>query len=731
MRPRHLVRSWAARGCTAVFAAVALAAAMQVAVAGAQASAAGHPVVRNPYSPAYRHPYRGGVIPTRPQLPKMRAWARRHPGVASPNDLSYGGGIDGIGVTTGTEKVYLVFYGSQWGTGSTNAGGDVTLSGDPAGAAPYLQELFKGLGTGGELWSGVMTQYCDGVAIGAQSCPASNTEHVAYPTGGALAGVWVDESAASPAQATPAQLGSEAVSAAAHFGNTTAAANRDAQYVIISPAGTHPDGFNTPSGGFCAWHDWNGNPFVGVTSPYGDIAFTNLPYVTDLGASCGENFVNAGQRRPRRRLLHREWARVRRDHHRPEPGRRLDRLVRRGDGRQVRLDHARHERRLVRPHAAHWHLRHADHLGQRRRQAAPAPARPATPSSPRHWRHREQRDRAAPGRRTTPPGVLRRGTRPRKCLPVYDATAVPSGEHRERQPLLARRGTDVVLTRHPPTRRTRHQREPGAHRPDRPRLLPAPLADPAHLARRGGLPDHAVDLVRRTGQRQLHRQRSRADPAQPAFPPAVRGHADAGDSIGRADHLPGRPGPGDAALAPFARAPHVTSVSSPYRAPGQISADGHIAFATVQFGVPSAKISNSEALALMSDARAASGHGVRFSLGGDVVNLAETPYGGPTEGIGTLAAAIVLLIAFGSFLAMGLPIATALLGIGGGLSVIALLGHIVPAPSFSPIVAAMIGLGVGVDYALFIVTRSGKRCGAGRPRKMRQCWRCAPPGAPC
>jgi hypothetical protein len=294
MRPRHLVRRWAARGCTAVFAAVALAAAMQVAVTGAQASAAGHLVVRNPYSPAYHHPYRGGVIPTRPQLTKMRAWARSHPGVASPNDLSYGGGIDGIGVTTGTERVYLVFYGSQWGTESTNAGGDVTLSGDPAGAAPYLQELFKGLGTGGELWSGVMTQYCDGVAIGAQSCPASNTEHVAYPTGGPLAGVWVDESAASPAQASPAQLGTEAVSAAAHFGNTTAAANRDAQYVVISPTGTHPDGFNTPSGGFCAWHDWNGDPFVGVTSPYGDIAFTNMPYVTDLGASCGENFVNAG-----------------------------------------------------------------------------------------------------------------------------------------------------------------------------------------------------------------------------------------------------------------------------------------------------------------------------------------------------------------------------------------------------------------------------------------------------
>ena len=169
------------------------------------------------------------------------------------------------------------------------------------------------------------------------------------------------------------------------------------------------------------------------------------------------------------------------------------------------------------------------------------------------------------------------------------------------------------------------------------------------------------------------------------------------------------------ALVPFAHAAHVTAVGSPYQAPGQISADGHIAFATVQFGVPGSSISNAEALSLMHDARAASGHGVTFALGGDVVDQAETPYGGPTEGIGVLAAAIVLLIAFGSLLAMGLPVLTAVLGIGAGLSLIALLGHIVPAPSFSPIVASMIGLGVGVDYALFIVTRFREGLRGGRP----------------
>jgi hypothetical protein len=297
MTTRHSLRHWATRGATAL-SAIALITGMQAALAGAQAATgrspaapAGSPAVTNPYSPAYHHPYRHGAVPSIPQLAKMRQWARRH-GIhaASASNLNYGGGIDGIGVTTGPEQVYLVFWGSQWGSQGTDGNGDVTLSGDPAGVAPYLQELFKGLGTGGELWSGVMTQYCDGAPTGAQSCP-SGTQHVGYPTGGALAGVWVDESGAAPAQATPADIGNEAVSAAGYFGNTTAAANRDAQYVIVSPTGTNPD--NYQGQGFCAWHDWNGDPYVGVSSPYGDIAFTNLPYIPDAGASCGQDFVNS------------------------------------------------------------------------------------------------------------------------------------------------------------------------------------------------------------------------------------------------------------------------------------------------------------------------------------------------------------------------------------------------------------------------------------------------------
>ena len=294
MRSRTPIRRWATRGGAAAVTAVALTAGMQMAVTGGATASVHHPAsVVNPYSPAYHHGYRHGVVPTIARLKLMKRWARSHPMNASANDLNYGGGIDGIGVTTGSQKVYLVFYGSQWGTQSTNSNGDVTLSGDPSGLAPYLQEFMRGLGTGGELWSGVMTQYCDGVAVGAQTCPASNTQHVGYPTGGALAGVWVDESTASPQTASGHQLGVQAVNAAAHFGNTTAASNRLAQYVIISPTGTNPDNYQTQ--GFCAWHDYNGDSTLSggaVSSPYGDIAFTNLPYLPDAGASCGANFVN-------------------------------------------------------------------------------------------------------------------------------------------------------------------------------------------------------------------------------------------------------------------------------------------------------------------------------------------------------------------------------------------------------------------------------------------------------
>ncbi len=277
--------------------------------------------VINPYSPRFGHPYRRGVVPTREVHEQMKSWSLAHhpdhrlvvtgkapsefaahlKAAASSGSevLSYGGGVDSIGVTSGVPKVYVVFWGTQWGTATTASNGIMSFSGDRKGAAPYMQNWIRGLGTNNEAWSGVMTQYCDGpsVAYGATSCP-TGASHIGYPggaaLGGALAGVWYDHSGAAPSSATGYQIAQEAVKAAAYFGNTTSASNRYAQYIIMSPTGTNPDGYKT--GGFCAWHDWNGDTTLtggAAPSSYGDIAFTNMPYVADAGSSCGANFVSS------------------------------------------------------------------------------------------------------------------------------------------------------------------------------------------------------------------------------------------------------------------------------------------------------------------------------------------------------------------------------------------------------------------------------------------------------
>jgi len=266
---------------------------LKIAMCSAAAALAAAAVPAAASAPAAgSHAYRHGLVPTVEHA--LRGQANDPLGLGLPFlnfQLTYGGGNSGVGVVTGAPKVYLVFYGSQWGTAGTDLNGNTTLTGDPSATAPRLQSFFKGLGTNSEGWSKVLTQYCEGVSSGAKTCPTT-APHVPYPTGGTLAGVWVDERVASPSQATQAQLGQEAVDAAAHFGNTTAAANRNAFYTILSPTGTHPDGYNTTSSTWCAWHDWTGD--VGVTSPYGGIAFANDPYIPDTGSSCGSNFVNSG-----------------------------------------------------------------------------------------------------------------------------------------------------------------------------------------------------------------------------------------------------------------------------------------------------------------------------------------------------------------------------------------------------------------------------------------------------
>jgi RND superfamily putative drug exporter len=164
----------------------------------------------------------------------------------------------------------------------------------------------------------------------------------------------------------------------------------------------------------------------------------------------------------------------------------------------------------------------------------------------------------------------------------------------------------------------------------------------------------------------------------------------------------------EAVFAEVAKFPHVSEVASPYAGggAGAISKDGTIAYATIQFDVPNDKLDKAKTKEIMAGAQAAAGAGLVVALGGQPIEEARQEEGGDTSfGIALLAAVIVLLLTFGSLVAMGLPILTALFALGVGLSVVTLGTHVFDTANFAPQLATLIGLGVGIDYALFILTR--------------------------
>ncbi|MFI8824381.1 MMPL family transporter [Streptomyces sp. NPDC053431] len=156
-------------------------------------------------------------------------------------------------------------------------------------------------------------------------------------------------------------------------------------------------------------------------------------------------------------------------------------------------------------------------------------------------------------------------------------------------------------------------------------------------------------------------------------------------------------------VADLAASPVTGPVVSPYQDRSLVTRDRRIARTTVPLSAK--EVEKSEVKPLVDTVKDASDGSVTLALGGYMAEKAETPPQGPAESVGLLAAAVILFIAFGSLVAMGLPIATALLAIVGGLALMKLVGHLVPAPNFALTFGAMIGLGVGIDYALFIVTR--------------------------
>jgi serine protease len=191
--------------------------------------------------------------------------ARRAP--AAGGNLTYHGGVGGIGVET-APKIFLVLWGSQW------------TNNDPSGEAAILTSLYQHVG--GSPWNNSVTQYCQGVATGTVFCngagtPAGNQTNI-------YAGVWADNASSAPRKPRQSQLAAEAVRAAQHFGNNTAASNASVQYVIATSTGNSSSGFGTS---YCAYHS-------STSSSVGNVAYTNLPYMTDAGASCGANFNGLG-----------------------------------------------------------------------------------------------------------------------------------------------------------------------------------------------------------------------------------------------------------------------------------------------------------------------------------------------------------------------------------------------------------------------------------------------------
>ena len=225
--------------------------AVVVAAALASSASAGSPLAKAQAKPQMMKPWVEGSSRSRPRR---------------SNNLTYHGGVGGIGVET-APKLYLVFWGSQWN------------GNDPSGEAGTLESFYSGVG--GSSWLNSVTQYCQAVASGTTFC---NGAGQAASNAVTFAGTYQDNGSAAPAHPTQSQLAAEAVKAAAHFGNTAAGSNVTTQYVIATATGNSASGFGTQ---YCAWHS-------STSSSYGNVAYTNLPYITDAGTSCGANFNGLG-----------------------------------------------------------------------------------------------------------------------------------------------------------------------------------------------------------------------------------------------------------------------------------------------------------------------------------------------------------------------------------------------------------------------------------------------------
>ncbi|MBT3151687.1 MMPL family transporter [Streptomyces sp. CHD11] len=161
------------------------------------------------------------------------------------------------------------------------------------------------------------------------------------------------------------------------------------------------------------------------------------------------------------------------------------------------------------------------------------------------------------------------------------------------------------------------------------------------------------------------------------------------------------------ALREIGRMEGVGDVTGPYgdRGAAQISEDGRIAYAQVTFAEQANAIPKELVQDVVDTAQDARGDGLQVELGGQAITRVQEPPTGTAELVGVLAASVVLFVAFGSFFAMLLPLVVALFGVGSGVFGAQLLSHVTNVPEIATLLSTLIGLGVGIDYALFIVTR--------------------------
>jgi RND superfamily putative drug exporter len=225
------------------------------------------------------------------------------------------------------------------------------------------------------------------------------------------------------------------------------------------------------------------------------------------------------------------------------------------------------------------------------------------------------------------------------------------------------------------------------------------------------------------GQKQISNVRLPGTEAQRAYDlladhnPSANGDSDSFVFKARSGTLSAQRDRIDTALAKVKANPEVASVSSPLAQGGQLSKDGRIGVATVVYSgtVDEAKVDDLKAVETAGfTARSPTLQVEHGGPGGEVVRYANSQ--SSSEGIGVLAAAVVLIITFGSLVAAGIPLLTALFALGSTLGCIYLISHVVDTPDFASQLAALIGLGVGIDYALFVLTRYRAEVKGGRDR---------------